>query len=84
MDLSNRLKALEAAAGVSAEPYADPAYAVALELAILRDRLIPLPPLDAVDIDATAERWARDGERSGFVMLDGSTKTAAELCRGAR
>ena len=79
MDLNNRLRALEAAAVANAEPFADPRYAVELELTILRDRLIPLPDLGDVDLDATAEKWARDGERAGFVMLDGTTATAAEL-----
>ena len=79
MSLHRRLKALESALLPRAEPFADPGYAVLLKREILRRRAIPLPPLDGVDLDATAELWARRTERRGFVMDDGTVRTAAEL-----
>jgi hypothetical protein len=87
MNLRRRVEALEAALRPRAEPFADPRYAVALERQILEWRAIPLPPLDGVDLDATAALWARGGDGRGFVMDDGSVRTAAELAvqeRGAQ
>jgi hypothetical protein len=75
MDLRRRVAALEAALAARDEPFADPAYAVALEREILGRRLVPLPPLDGVDLDATAALWARGGERRGFVVGDGAVRT---------
>ena len=79
MNLRRRLEGLESALRPRAEPFADPRYAVALEREILERRAIPLPPLDGVDLDATAALWARGGERRGFVMEDGAVRAAAEL-----
>jgi hypothetical protein len=79
MNLRRRVEALEAALLPRAEPFADPRYAVALEREILERRAIPLPPLDGVVLDATAALWARGGEGRGFVMADGTVRTAAEL-----
>ena len=56
-----------------------PIDSLLLQRKILRRRAIPLPPLDGVDLDATAELWARGNERRGFVMDDGAIRTAAEL-----
>jgi hypothetical protein len=83
MDLRRRVAALEAALAARDEPFADPAYAVALEREILGRRLIPLPPLDGVDLDATAVLWARGGDRCGFVMDDGSVRMAPAAAAGA-
>ena len=74
--LRRRLEALEAALLPRPEP-----YEVALERAILERRAIPLPPLDGVDLDATAELWARGGGRCGFVMADGA-RAASMSCHG--
>jgi hypothetical protein len=79
MNLRRRLEALESAVRPRAEPFADPQYAVALHREILQRRAIPLPPLDGVDLDATAALWARGGDGRGFVMEDGAVRTAAEL-----
>ena len=79
MNLRRRVEALETALRPRAEPFADPAYAVAMHREILERRLIPLPPLNGVDVDATAALWARGGEGCGFVMEDGTVRTAAEL-----
>jgi len=87
MNLRRRLEALESALRPRAEPFADPRYAVALHREILHRRAIPLPPLDGVDLDATAALWARGGERRGFVMINGAVRTAEELAgrdRGSR
>jgi len=79
MNLRRRVEALESALHPRVEPFADPRYAVALHREILQRRAIPLPPLDGVDLDATAALWARGGERRDFVMDDGTVRTAAEL-----
>jgi len=79
MNLRRRVEALEAAHRPRADPFADPRYAVALHREILERRAIPLPPLDGVDLDATAALWAQGGEGRGFVMDDGTVQTAAEL-----
>jgi hypothetical protein len=81
MDLTNRIAALEAAAGVGREPFADPAYARRLYVEIIEGRAIPLPPLDAVDAQATADLWVRDPRKlwHTLVRADGSE---ADLAAG--
>lgn len=61
MRLRRRVAALEAVLRPRGEPFAGPRYSVALEREILERRAVPLPPLDGVDLGATAELWARPG-----------------------
>ena len=82
MNLRRRLEALESALIPRDEPFADPRYAEALHREILQRQAIPLPPLDGVDLDATARLWARGRDR-GFVMTGGGTCDADELFRRA-
>jgi hypothetical protein len=70
---------LEATTRARDEPFEDPRDALGLYREVLDRRAIPLPPLDGVDLDATAELWSRGGEWAGFVMDDGIVRTAVEL-----
>jgi hypothetical protein len=78
-NLSKRIKALEHAARGKAPCTFDQHRDLLLE--ILHRRAVPLPPLDGVDLPATADLWAGDGTREGrsFVMHTGEVVTGEQL-----
>ena len=64
--LSKRIKALEDAAR-GREPCTFEQHR-GLLLEILQRRAVPLPPLEGVDLPATADLWAGDGARAAGTL----------------
>ena len=62
MSLSDRVKRLEDLATPPAPEYADPEYAVAMNVQLIEGRGIPLPPYPPdLDVEATARLWTNKG-----------------------
>jgi hypothetical protein len=80
MDLRSRIRELEDASFVHkcGDVFAE---TVALNVALIERRGIPLPPYPPdLDVRATAELWARDDRaRERFVLIDGGQMTSEEL-----